>query len=358
VWQTLPDIKIVKIGYVILAILLAFGYIFGVIFQSFIPLGVARVIEYVGSMWFIFLIYALISVVLIDIVRLFDHWLHVLPTGKSFGIFNLQQIAALCVLVVITTLFIAGYYRFTHPKTETLDIYIPQKSPNKEGVLNIAVASDLHLGSIIRKKTTQRFVETINNLNSDIILLVGDVINSDLRTLKEQELNIYLKELDAPLGVYSVLGNHEYISRDVNEAMKFLRSADIEVLKDDAIVVNHQIILIGRDDRTNHDRKSLKTLVDQIDNYNNLPIIVMDHQPYNLNEVIDGNITLSLSGHTHNGQIWPGNLIVRSMYELPYGYMKKGNSHFYVSSGLGLWGPPFRIGTQSEVVLIRMHFEK
>lgn len=357
-WQTLPNIKTVKIVYLILIILLSLGYIVGVAFQRHIPLGVARVIEYVGSMWFIFLLYAFMAVVLIDIVRLFDHWFHFLPAGKNFGIFNLQQIAALGVLAVIAALFTTGYHRFTHPKTEIVDIYLPQKSSNEENVLNIALASDLHLGSIIREKTTRRFVEMINGLNPDIILLAGDAINSDLRTLKAQQLHIPLQEFDAPLGVYAVLGNHEYISGDVEEAMRFLRSAGIDVLRDAIEVVDHQLILIGRDDRTNPNRKSLRELTDQIDNYNNLPIVVMDHQPYDLNNAVENNITLSLSGHTHNGQIWPITMVVKSMYELAHGYMKKGDTHFYVSSGLGIWGPPFRIGSQSEVVLIRLHFEK
>lgn len=357
-WQTLPNIKTVKIVYLILIILLSLGYIVGVAFQRHIPLGVARVIEYVGSMWFIFLLYAFMAVVLIDIVRLFDHWFHFLPAGKNFGIFNLQQIAALGVLAVIAALFTTGYHRFTHPKTEIVDIYLPQKSSNEENVLNIALASDLHLGSIIREKTTRRFVEKINSLNPDIILLAGDAINSDLRTLKAQQLHIPLQEFDAPLGVYAVLGNHEYISGDVEEAMRFLRSAGIDVLRDAIEVVDHQLILIGRDDRTNPNRKSLRELTDQIDNYNNLPVVVMDHQPYDLNNAVENNITLSLSGHTHNGQIWPITMVVKSMYELAHGYMKKGDTHFYVSSGLGIWGPPFRIGSQSEVVLIRLHFEK
>lgn len=357
-WQTLPNIKTVKIVYLILIILLSLGYIVGVAFQRHIPLGVARVIEYVGSMWFIFLLYAFMAVVLIDIVRLFDHWFHFLPAGKNFGIFNLQQIAALGVLAVIAVLFITGYHRFTHPKTEIVDIYLPQKSSNEENVLNIALASDLHLGSIIREKTTRRFVEMINGLNPDIILLAGDAINSDLRTLKAQQLHIPLQELDAPLGVYAILGNHEYISGDVEEAMRFLRSAGIDVLRDAIEVVDHQLILIGRDDRTNPNRKSLRELTDQIDNYNNMPVVVMDHQPYDLNNAVENNITLSLSGHTHNGQIWPITMVVKSMYELAYGYMKKGDTHFYVSSGLGIWGPPFRIGSQSEVVLIRLHFEE
>jgi len=123
-------------------------------------------------------------------------------------------------------------------------------------------------------------------------------------------------------------------------------------LRDSVCLVDSSFYLIGRDDRTNTKRKSLKELVTGLNV--NLPRILMDHQPYHLDEAEKNNIDFQISGHTHNGQFFPGNLFVKKIYELGYGYLKKGNSHFYVSSGLGIWGPQYRIGTESELVVIHL----
>lgn len=111
-------------------------------------------------------------------------------------------------------------------------------------------------------------------------------------------------------------------------------------------------MIIGRDDRTNHRREALSDLVGSIDK--TLPLILMDHQPAKLAEAEAAGIDLQLSGHTHQGQFWPGSFFVKRMYELSYGYKQRGKTHYVVSSGLGLWGPEFRIGTVSELVLIHL----
>jgi len=112
--------------------------------------------------------------------------------------------------------------------------------------------------------------------------------------------------------------------------------------------------VVGREDRSNEKRKTLSELVKGLDK--KYPTILMDHQPYHLEEAEKNNIDLQISGHTHNGQFFPGNLFVKKIYELGYGYLKKGNSHFYVSSGLGLWGPQYRIGTESELVVVNLRY--
>ncbi|MFZ4725789.1 MAG: metallophosphoesterase, partial [Paludibacter sp.] len=112
--------------------------------------------------------------------------------------------------------------------------------------------------------------------------------------------------------------------------------------------------IVGRDDKSNLNRKKLSEIVTGLDK--KLPFILMDHQPYHLEEAEQNDIDFQISGHTHNGQFFPGNLFVKKMYELGYGYLKKGNTHYYVSSGLGLWGPQYRIGTESELVVINLKY--
>lgn len=112
--------------------------------------------------------------------------------------------------------------------------------------------------------------------------------------------------------------------------------------------------MVGRDDRSNHQRKKLTEIVSGLDHKK--PIILLDHQPFHLKEAEENGVDLQISGHTHNGQFFPGQFFVKRMYDLGYGYMKKGKTHYYVSSGLGLWGPQFRIGTQSEIVVINLKY--
>lgn len=110
--------------------------------------------------------------------------------------------------------------------------------------------------------------------------------------------------------------------------------------------------MIGRDDRSNTARRSLQELMANVDK--NKPIILLDHQPYKLTESETAGVDLQFSGHTHRGQVWPMSLVTDYIYEQSHGYRQWGNSHIYVSSGLSLWGPPFRIGTESEMVVLQL----
>ena len=117
--------------------------------------------------------------------------------------------------------------------------------------------------------------------------------------------------------------------------------------------MNDDLYLAGRDDKHNPNRKELKDLLSTTANK---PVIVLDHQPYHLEDAANNNVDLQISGHTHNGQFFPANLVVKSMFELGYGYLRKGNTHFYVSSGLGLWGPQYRLGSRSEMVVVNFRY--
>jgi predicted MPP superfamily phosphohydrolase len=214
------------------------------------------------------------------------------------------------------------------------------------------VASDIHLGVIIGNSRLENMVREINRMSPDAILLVGDILDEDLAPVIEQNLGETLKGLRAKHGVYAVTGNHEYIG-GVDEAVKYLEDHGIRMLRDSAVLVNGAFYVVGREDRsvtafTGKRRKDLHELTAPLDR--GKALIVLDHQPFKLGEAEMNRVDLQISGHTHHGQLWPFNYITGAVYELSHGYKRKGNTHIYVSSGFGTWGPPVRVGTVPEIL--------
>jgi predicted MPP superfamily phosphohydrolase len=211
------------------------------------------------------------------------------------------------------------------------------------------MASDLHLGNVLRKGRLTKWVNLINSQDPDLIILDGDIFDHSYKAVESQHMDKELRRLHAKLGVFAVPGNHDYYT-GVDKVISYLRKSGITVLRDSAVVVNNSLLIIGRDDLTNKNRKTLSSLLEGQDP--GLSTLVLDHQPHSLDESVKNRIDLHLSGHTHNGQIFPFNRIVSRIYELGYGYRKSGNTSQYVSSGIGLWAAPIRLGTQSEIVKI------
>ena len=208
--------------------------------------------------------------------------------------------------------------------------------------------SDLHLGYTISTRELRQWVELINAEKPDLVLIGGDLIDNDLRPVTKASLDKELQKINAPLGIYAVPGNHEFIS-GIRESEAFYQKAGIPLLRD-SVVNLENITLIGRDDYTNRYRKNIDELVKNGDS--SKFTILLDHQPQNLNDAERANIDFQFSGHTHRGQIFPLSLLVDKMYELSHGYLKKGNTHYFVSSGLGIWGGKFRIGTNSDYLVM------
>jgi predicted MPP superfamily phosphohydrolase len=308
-------------------IFLAFGYILGAMFHRHFPDGLEKTVEIIGSTWLIAVVYLFLAVVFFDLIRLLNYWLHFLPEITLF----MRQMTALATLCVISILFVVGYVRFLHPAVEKIEITVKNEHAPVNS-LKMVVVSDLHLGNTLGKNHARRYVNLVNEQKPDIIFIVGDMINGNIKPLIKQRMDEELRQLKAPFGVYAVLGNHEYIGGDVTAATEFYKSSNIKCLRDEIWEIEDMFILIGRDDRSNRNRLSLEELCKQVKNEKQLPVVLLDHQPYQLEEAVKNNIFLMLSGHTHDGQIWPISLIVRSMYEVAYGYKKKENSHFYLAS--------------------------
>lgn len=313
---------------------------------------------WVGSLWLGVMVYLLLSVIVIDLIRLIHLAVPIYPTflmkdpvQARFWIF--KGVVLLSFVVVI-----AGVINALTPRVRNLDITIAKKAgPRKD--LHIVMASDIHMGVLIGPRRTAAMVEKINALKPDLILFAGDMVDEDLAPVIRHDLGRSLKKLRAPLGVYSITGNHEYIG-GAEKAVKYLTEHGITVLRDTAISIDESFYLAGRDDRdkprfSGKPRKSVAEILQEIDITK--PVILMDHQPFKLKDAADAGVDLQLSGHTHHGQLWPFNYITKAIYELSWGYKKINNAHFYVSSGYGGWGPPVRTGNRPELVNIRVHFE-
>ncbi len=316
----------------------------------------SALIVWIGSFWLAAMVYFLIAAALIDIIRLFNLFFSFLPVSASGGDFKLILFALILVLVAI--LVASGYINAKYPAIRRLELNIP-KAANGLKQIRIAAASDIHLGTIISRERLKMIVEKINSLNADVVLLPGDVVDEDIGPVIKQNLGELLRDIRSKYGAYAVTGNHEYIG-GVEPAVKYLSEHGITELRDNYIKLADSFYLIGREDRAGKQfagtlRKPLSKIMEGIDK--SLPLLLMDHQPVKLQEAVDNGIDLQLSGHTHHGQLWPFNFITKKIYELSTGYLKKGNTHFYVSSGAGTWGPPVRTGNRPEILEFILWFE-
>lgn len=244
----------------------------------------------------------------------------------------------------------------------------------KEGDLRIALLADLHLGSSVGKKQVRRMVELVNQCRPDLIVIAGDLFDNDFSSIEDpEETASLLAEMKSRFGTWACWGNH-----DINERIlagftfpvpggvcvdpqfdTFLRRADIHMLNDDCQLVGNSFYLIGRKDpqrieKTGEMRMEPAELMKKLDR--SKPVIVIDHQPKQLRELAEAGADLDLSGHTHNGQVFPGNLFLRLMWENPCGVKKIGAMYSVVTSGAGFWGPGLRVGTDNEVVLLETEF--
>lgn len=347
-WQALPPVSILRPAYLITMIVMFVAMFGTMIFASYMPHILGKAISHIGFTYMIVFIYLFLSFLVVDVVRIANYFIHFAPAGMVV----IRFWAMMASLGIITIALIIGNYKFNHPELVTLNLSVD--NPTQHKTLKIVAASDIHLGVTIDKEMLQGYVKMINDQHPDIVLLAGDISDRSMIPVERQHMDDDLKLINAKYGVYAINGNHEHYAETPNATAEYLTKAGIKVLRDEVGLVDSSFYIVGRDDRSNLNRKNLSDIVKGLDA--SKPTILLDHQPFNLEEAQKNGIDLQISGHTHNGQFFPGNLVVKRMYELGHGYMKKGKTHYYVSSGLGIWGPQYRIGTQSELVVINLKY--
>ncbi len=341
IWMMIPHNIIARTVFVVLAtgVLLSFFMFF--FLSKVFPLNILSVLYRIGTSWIFIFIYLLIIFLTLDLLRI----THLVPV-KPFMYHNWLGLGIMT--GVVTLIMIGGYINYLHKKKISLEIVVDKQNTVNDS-LKIVAISDMHLGHGTGSKEFKRWVELINREEPDLLLIAGDIIDNDCRPLYHQQMAEIFHSIKTKYGIYAAFGNHEYIS-NAPQSMKFLQDAGVVVLRDSAVLINDLVYILGRDDRSNHERKSIGELAGNLDK--NKPVIMLDHQPYHLEDAEKNSIDLQISGHTHYGQVWPISWITNLMYEKSHGYLKKGNSHIYVTSGIGIWGGKFRIGSNSEYVVI------
>lgn len=292
-----------------------------------------RGLYFIGSVWMVFTLYMVPTLIVLDILRLAGLPLH---NGVIWA-----AGAVVCLLLY-------GYWNYRHPLIEHIDIELEKPI---SGDLRIVAVSDVHLGDGTGKRALSRYIDMINAQRPDIILIGGDLIDNSLQPLVHHNMAEELRRLNAPMGIYMAPGNHEYIS-GIDAVERFLDSTPIILLRDSVVTLPCGVQIVGRDDVSHRRREPLAELIARCDT--SKPIIVVDHQPYKLAAVDALGVDVQFSGHTHRGQVWPVSLLTDRMFEQSHGYRKWENAHIFVSSGLSLWGPPFRIGTHSDMALFEL----
>ena len=341
VWVMLPLSALWK------SVIIAVGVLsFAMLFLNFrrafdgMPLYVAQMAYEVGTSSLIVLLYLVMIFLLLDLGRL----VHVVPKNLLYH----NGYTALGILVLLLGIFVYGNLHYKNKVRVPLEIKSQKPLPRE---YKLVMASDLHIGYHNTRKELARWVDMMNAENPDFILIAGDIIDGSMRPVIEERMAEEFRRLKAP--VYACLGNHEFYA-GVPGAKQFYKDAGIHLLVDEAAVVDSSIVIIGRDDRTNMRRKPIKELVTnthQPSSNTQRYTIVLDHQPYHLDRAEAAGVDFQLSGHTHRGQVWPISWITDCIYECSWGGHQRGNTQFYVSSGIGIWGGKFRIGTQSEYVV-------
>jgi hypothetical protein len=318
---------------------------------------IADALAFIGGLWFAAMLYFLLAIVAIHFIGFVLQFINPVrelldqnPIITAAFVFGFS-------VSIVGVLILVGYVNAMSPRVKQLKIDLANKHTKLEK-LHIVFASDIHLGHVIGKRSLKKILTIINGLKPDLVLFPGDLVDEELKPVVDKNLGEMFTILNPKYGVFAVTGNHEYIG-GVSNAVYYLSQYGIRFLRDEMINIDNQFYVMGREDVSSaafngKKRASIKEILNGYDDL--LPIIMMDHQPIAMNEAAENRIDLQVSGHTHHGQIWPLHAITKKVFKLSWGYTKIMDSNFYVSSGVGSWGPRVRIGNFPEVVSIEISF--
>ncbi|MDR0830136.1 MAG: metallophosphoesterase [Prevotellaceae bacterium] len=339
----MPAILPLRILLIVSAIIVQLPFFVSMFWGNSMPTKITSILYIIGTSWIIIFLYLLLIFLFLDIIRL-THLVNIerfmVHSWYGWGIFS----------VLISAILIIGNINYYKKNRVEINIETSKPLASQNG-LKIVSISDLHLGYGIGKPELENWVRLINAEKPDVVLIAGDVIDNFSKPIFEDKMYKTFRKINTKFGVFMALGNHEYIG-NIEENLDFLKRANINVLRDSAVLINDDFYIVGREDYSRKYRKRLAVITDNLDKTK--PIICIDHQPMRLKEARQNGVDFQVSGHTHYGQIFPLNYIQKLMFEKPYGYTRKGETQYFITSGLGIWGGKFRIGTRSEYVVINL----
>ncbi|MCR2003581.1 metallophosphoesterase [Blautia caecimuris] len=355
-----------------ICVVISLAYVFlaaSLLIAFFLPIGPARrIMKLISNYWLGILLYLILAVLMADAIC----FLLFLITKRRLKC-RTAAAGGICAVVVLG-LSAWGAYNARIIQVTPYEITVNKDGGRLEN-LNVVLAADLHLGYNIGTAHMMQMVDKINEQNADIVVFAGDIFDNEYEALDDpEELIAVLQKIQSKYGVYACYGNH-----DVEEKIlagftfggnkkkessiqmdEFLERAGIHLLQDEAVLIDDSFYLYGRPDaqrpgRGINMRKTAAELMGELDTEK--PVIVIDHEPKELQELADAGVDIDLCGHTHDGQMFPANLITALMWENSYGYLKKDHMHTIVTSGVGLFGPNMRVGTIAEICPITVHFQ-
>lgn len=362
-----------RLIFAVIYVLLSTSLLTGFLIKN--PKSLHRMLKITGNYFLGIFLYTLVIILLADFGRILlkyvfhASWIH---SRTAFTVAG-----AICALLILL-LSACGIFHAKYIKTTSYDVIINKTIPERTS-MKVVLLADTHFGYNVGVLHARELVRKINKQKPDLVCIAGDIFDNEYDAIRNPEkLEKTLRGIKSTYGVYACWGNH-----DLNEEIlagftfkhkdgdlsdikdphmkKFLEDSNIHILEDESVLINDQFYVIGRKDaslteKIDETRKAPPQLTEKLDR--DKPIIMIDHQPKELQELADAGVDLDLCGHTHNGQTFPGNFTIKLMWENPCGLLSKDNMTNITTSGAGVWGPAMRIGTDSEICSINIQLKK
>lgn len=362
-----------RLIFAVIYVLLSTSLLTGFLIKN--PKSLHRMLKITGNYFLGIFLYTLVIILLADFGRILlkyvfhASWIH---SRTAFTVAG-----AICALLILL-LSACGIFHAKYIKTTSYDVIINKTIPECTS-MKVVLLADTHFGYNAGVLHARELVRKINKQKPDLVCIAGDIFDNEYDAVRNPEkLEKTLRGIKSTYGVYACWGNH-----DLNEEIlagftfkhkdgdlsdikdlrmkKFLEDSNIHILEDESVLINDQFYVIGRKDaslteKIDETRKAPAQLTEKLDR--DKPIIMIDHQPKELQELADAGVDLDLCGHTHDGQTFPGNFTIKLMWENPCGLLSKDNMTNITTSGAGVWGPAMRIGTDSEICSINIQLKK
>ena len=321
-----------KLWYVLTYLLLAAIYPISERFGQMESNAFFQTLSSVSDYIVVFFLYLFLALLLVDLVLLLNRLFRFISPEKrkgfTFRFYTLSSMILFSVIVVA-----GGAINLNTIRVSNYTVEVPRRD-SKINHLRVAFVADLHINQNYSQSFIEQFVGKINELQPDILLYGGDIVEGDGQNKSSEAIDSALNSIHTKYGEFGVLGNHDS-SRGRNTG-SFFKKVGINILSDSIVEFESAFCLAGRNDERFRNRKTINEILDG--NINNLPVLLMDHRPTQLQEVSQSAVDVQFSGHTHDGQLFPINLIINNMYELSWGYKKNQEYQFLCNQRVAFMG--------------------